>query len=118
MYNGHFTSADASIDHGDAGVLFPVDELDATVSQYRDAELVLADVDGEDVIVVSPTGVASGYFLTQHPLTAISVESLPTTIRAQLNNALDTSIGTFEVIQVGKWNRSRANHSLTEFSDA
>lgn len=68
MLNGHFQSAGASIEHGDANVLFPVEELDVTVFQRRDAELVLADADGENVIVIAPTSLASSYFLTQHPL--------------------------------------------------
>ncbi|SFH66977.1 hypothetical protein SAMN04488066_11642 [Halorubrum aquaticum] len=64
MLKGHFESAGASIEYGDAGFLFPVDELDATVIQYRDAQLALDDVDGSNVIVVAPTSLATSYFLT------------------------------------------------------
>jgi len=44
MPKGHFESAGASIEYGDAGCLFPVDELGETVRQYRDAQLALDDV--------------------------------------------------------------------------
>jgi len=118
MSAGHFTSAGASIEHGDASVLFPVEKLDATVLQRRNAELVLDDVDGEEVIVISPTSMASSYFLTQHALTAIPVDELAPAVRSQLANALDTPIETFDLIQIGKWNTDSPNHSLAEFTDA
>jgi len=118
MLKGHFESAGASIEYGDADCLFPVDELDATVRQYRDAQLALDDVDGSNVIVVSPTSLATSYFLTQHALTAILVDSLPTAVRSQIDAALDARIDTFELIQIGKWNSTSANHSLAEFTDA
>ena len=118
MLKGNFKSAGASIEYGAAGCLFPVDELDATVFQYRDAQLALDDVDGSDVIVVAPTSLATSYFLTQHALTAIRVDSLSTAVRTQIDAALDARIDTFELIQIGKWNSTSANHSLAEFTDA
>ena len=118
MLNGHFESAGASIEYGAAGCLFPVEELDATVLQYRDAQLALDDVDGSNVIVVAPTSLATSYFLTQHALTAIRVDSLPTAVRTQIAAALDTRLDTFELIQIGKWNSNSTNHSLAEFADA
>jgi hypothetical protein len=118
MLKGHFTSAGASIEYGDAGCLFPVDKLDATVHQYRDAQLALDDVDGSDVIVVAPTSLATSYHLTQHTLTAIPVDSLPTTEQAQINDVLDTPLDTFDLIQIGKWNSESTDHSLAEFADA
>ena len=118
MLKGHFESAGASIDYGGAGCLFPVDELDATVLQYRDAQLALDDVDGANVILVAPTSLATSYFLTQHALTAIRVDSLSTGIRTQIAAVLDARIDTFELIQIGKWNSTSANHSLAEFTDA
>jgi hypothetical protein len=118
MHKGHFTSAGASIDHGDASVLFPVEELDATVFQRRDAELALDDVDSEEVIVIAPTSLASSYFLTQHALTAIPVDELVPTVRSNLADALDTPIEMFELIQIGKWITDSPNHSLAEFTDA
>ncbi|UPV73922.1 hypothetical protein M0R89_15450 [Halorussus limi] len=118
MLKGHFKSAGPSIDYGDAVCLFPVDELDTTVLQYRDAQLALDDVDGSSVIVVAPTSLATSYFLTQHALTAIPVDSLPTGVQTQIDAALETPLDTFEFIQIGKWNSNSSNHSLTEFTDA
>ena len=118
MLKGHFESAGASIEYGDAGFLFPVDELDATVLQYRDAQLTLDDVDGSNVIVVAPTSLATSYFLTQHALTAIPVDNLPAAVHAQLADELDRSLDTFELIQIGKWNSDSTNRSLAEFAEA
>ena len=118
MLKGHFESAGASIGVGAADCLFPVAELDATVHQYRDAQLALDDADGASVIVVAPTNLASSYRLTQHPLTAIPVESLPPAIRARIAAAIDAPLETFELIQIGKWNSRSSNHSLAEFADA
>ncbi|MBX0325672.1 hypothetical protein EGH21_21890 [Halomicroarcula sp. F13] len=118
MLKGHFESAGASIEYGAAGCLFPVEELDATVLQYRDAQLALDDVDGSDVIVVAPTSLATSYFLTQYALTAIPIDSLSTAVRTQIDAALDVRLDTFELIQIGKWNSDSANHSLAEFADA
>ena len=118
MPKGHFKSAGASIEYGDAGCLFPVEELDATVFQYRDAQLALDDVDGSNVIVVAPTSLATSYFLTQHALTAIPVDNLPAPVQTQIADELDGSLDAFEFIQIGKWNRDSPNHSLTEFTTA
>jgi hypothetical protein len=117
MHKGHFTSAAATIDHGDASILFPVEELDATVLQRRDAELALADSDGEDVVVIAPTSMASSYFITQHALTAIPIDSLSPTVKTQLADSLDVPIEFFELIQVGKWTTDSSNHSLNEYAD-
>jgi hypothetical protein len=118
MLNGHFQSAGASIEHGDASVLFPVEELDTTVLQGRDAELALADADGENVIIIAPTNLASSYFLTQHSLTAIPVNELAPAVRSKLADALDTPIETFDLIQIGKWVTDSLDHSLAEYTDA
>lgn len=117
MLKGHFDSAGASIDYGDATALFPVDELDATVFQYRDAQLALDEVNGVDVVVVAPTSLATSYRLTQHALTVIPVESLSTAVRTQIAAALDARLDTFELIQIEKWNTDSTNHSLAEFVD-
>jgi len=118
MSNGHFRSSGASIAHREASELFPTTELDATIHQHRDAELALAAVDGTDVIVVAPTSMASGYFLTQHSLTAIPVETLSPPVQSHLGDALDAPIKSYKVIQIGKWTADNPNHSLTEFTDA
>lgn len=116
MSKGHFESAGGHIEYGSASVLFPVAEAEVNVFQYRDAELALAEVDSDDAIVITPTSVATSYALTQHPLTVISVDSLPSTVRAELNGGLDEPIETFELIQVGKWNTDSPNRSLMEFT--
>jgi len=118
MPQGHSRSADGSITYGEAEVLFPVEELDASVSQYRDAELALDGVTDDDVISVSPTSLATGYALGRHPLTAISVESLPAAVASQIEDSLETSINAFEFIQVGTLHADSPNHSLAEFGDA
>jgi len=118
MLKGHFESAGASIEYGDAGSLFPVEELDATTHQYRDAQLALADIDGDEVIIVAPTSLATSYFLTQHPLTAIPIDSLSHSVQSSLNDSLEESIDAFDLIQIGKWNTDSTNYSLTEFADA
>jgi hypothetical protein len=118
MSKGHFGSAGANIEYGAAGCLFPVDELDATVLQYRDAQLALDDVDSANVIVIAPTSLATSYFLTQHALTAIPVDSLPTAVQTQLADEFDAPLDMFELIQIGKWNSDSQNHSLTEFTTA
>ncbi|SEW00795.1 hypothetical protein [Halobacterium jilantaiense] len=118
MLKGHFGSAGASIEYGAAGCLFPIDELDATILQYRDAQFALDDIDGANVIVIAPTSLATSYFLTQHALTAIPIDSLPTTIQTQIADELDAPLDTFGLIQIGKWNSDSSNHSLTEFTTA
>lgn len=106
------------MEYGDADVLFPVEDLDATVLTHRDAQLALADADGADVIIVAPTSLATSYALGQHALTAIRVDSLPADDRTHLDGVLDAPIETFDLIQVGKWTRDSPNHSLSEFTTA
>lgn len=117
MPKGHFSSSGASIDLGDVGCLFPLAELDATVHQYRDAELALDDVDGSNVVVVVPTSLAASYSLTQGTLTAVRVDTLPATVRRQIDASIDARLDTFEFIQIGKWTTDSKNHSLAEFAD-
>lgn len=118
MLKGHFQSAAGRVEYGDADVLFPVEDLDATVRTHREAQLALADTDGGDVIIIAPTSLATSYALTQRTLTAIHVDSLPTGVRTRLEDVLDAPIETFDLIQVGKWNRGSPNHSLSEFTTA
>ncbi|WP_138007401.1 hypothetical protein [Halalkalirubrum salinum] len=118
MPKGHFTSAGASIEYGSAGCLFPIEELDATVLQYRDAQVALDDVDGSNVIIVAPTSLATSYFLGQHALTAIRVDNLTTAVRTQIDDELDEPLDTFDLIQIGKWNSDSQNYSLAEFTSA
>ena len=114
----HNWSNRPTVPHGEVTSLFPVDELDATVLQYRDAQLALDDVDGANVILVAPTSLATSYFLTHHALTAIPVDSLPAAVQTQIADELDGSLDTFEFIQIGKWNSDSPDHSLGEFKNA
>ena len=117
MSKGHFESAGGYIDYRDATALFPVEDLDAVVHQYRDAQLTLEEATGSDIIVISSNSLATSYVLTQHPLTTISVESLSTVVWNKLNDELDVPLDTFEFIQIGKWNGESPNRSLAEFAD-
>lgn len=113
MLKGHFESAGATLEYGDARELFPVDSLDATVYQSRDAEITLDSVAGADVIIVAPTSLATSYFLTQHVLTVIAVDSLSPAVQSELDDALDAPIQTFELIQIGRWIQIvQTDHSL------
>lgn len=118
MPKEHYESAREHIDHGDAAPLFPVDELDAPVLQHRDAQLALEDTESTHVIAVAPTSMASSYFLTQHPLTAIPVDTLPQSVITTLESELPTPIREFDLIQIGKWSTDSVNHSLAEFQTA
>ncbi len=118
MLKGHFQSAGASVEYGAADALFPVEELDAAVDQYRDAELALEGTTGAEVIVIAPTSMATSIALTQRPLTVVAVDSLPTAIKGELDDVLDAPIHSFELIQIGKWNTDSPNSSLAEFSEA
>ncbi|QLC35261.1 hypothetical protein EFA46_013415 (plasmid) [Halarchaeum sp. CBA1220] len=118
MSKGHFGRSGGSIDHGDAAMLFPVEELDGTVLLGRDAELALGDVESERVIVIAPTGFGSSHFLISRPLTAIPVADLPAEVRSALDDALDAPIDSFAVIQIGTWTTDSPNHSLAEYTDA
>jgi hypothetical protein len=118
MPKGHFYSAGVSIEHGDASVLFPIEDLDATVLERRDSELALANADCEEVIVIAPTSLASSYFLTQHVLSAIPVDDIGPRVRSKLADVLAPPIETFDFIQIGKWTSDSPDHSLAEYADA
>lgn len=115
MRVGHYYDAGGYVDHGDASTLFPVESLSGEVQQYRDAEIRLQSVASEKVIVVSPTGLASSYFLTQHPLTAIDIKSLPDMVRTSVENHTEFQISEFDVIQIGRRTSNIQNKSLSEF---
>jgi len=115
MSVGHFYDAGGYIDHGDISDLFPVKALSAEVHQYRNAELKLQEVKSEKVVAVSPTSLASSYFLTQHPLTAIEVESLPESVRDSITEDEDIDLSEFEILQIGRQRRESQNRSISEF---
>lgn len=115
MSAGHYYDAGGYVDHGDASTLFPVESLSGEVYQYRNAEIRLQSVESEKVVVVSPTGLASSYFLTQHPLTAIELESLPKTVRTSVGNNAELEISEFDLIQIGREPSNIQNRSLSEY---
>ena len=115
MSVGHFYDAGGYVDHGDVSDLFPVTALSAEVHQYRNAELKLQEVKSKKVVAVSPTSLASSYFLTQHPLTAIEVESLPESVRASITEDEDIDLPQFEILQIGRQRRESQNRSISEF---
>ena len=115
MSSEHFFSAGGYIEHGDASNLFPVESLSGEIFQYRDAEVRLQSVESEKVVAVSPTGLASSYFLTQHPLTAIEVRSLSDTEYSSIAEETDIDLSRFELIQIGRGPSNLQNRSLSEF---
>ncbi|WP_436903528.1 hypothetical protein [Halovenus halobia] len=115
MSIGHFYEAGGYVDHGDAKILLPVDELQATVHTHRDAEIALKNVPAKAVLAVRPTGMASSYALTQRPLAAIEINSLPEEPRAQLDHLIKDDLRQFELVQIGRQPHTSQNRSLAEF---
>lgn len=111
----HNTANRPTVPHGDALALLPVEDLGAPIVQDRDAQRVLDDVDEEDVLVVAPDGMASGYKLAQHPLTLVAVDGLGDERRAAFEAASGLSLDEFTHVQVGRTVRSGENRSLAEF---
>lgn len=111
------TTPRATVDHGAASRLFPIEDLDTTVYQYRDAELALAGAEPAH-IVVTPTGFASALFLARHTLTAVPIVDLSLVIQSDLDAALADPVETFELVQIGDRPSDSPNHSLTEFTDS
>lgn len=115
MSIGHFTDAGGYLDYGEAAILFPIEELQAEVLTHRDAELILEETSAESVLAVRPTGVATGYALTQRPLTAVEIASPNNGLRAELSEVVDTELAQFDIIQIGRATRPAQNRSLAEF---
>jgi hypothetical protein len=115
MSTGHFHNAGGYIDHDEVEPLFPVESLPGVVQQ-RDAQLRLQSVAPKAVLAVRPTGLASSYFLTQHPLTAIDIDALPSSTRRQIAQICPGGLDQFEVIQVGRGVSAPDNHSLREWT--
>lgn len=116
MSVGHFYDAGGYVNHGDSSTLFPVESLSGEVYQYRDAEIRLQSEESEKIIVVSPTGLASSYFLNQHPLSAIELKSLPDAVRTSVRNKANLDISQFELIQIGLEPSNIQNRSLSEYN--
>ena len=91
-----------TVPHGSATSLFPVDELPCSVVQNRDAQLQLEQLSAESVLTVTPDGMASGYFLAQHPLTLIPISGLPVDHRQDIDANIDDSLESFSHICLGR----------------
>ncbi len=115
MITGHFYEAGGYVDHGDAKILLPVEELQAAVHTHRDAGLALNATPPGAVLAVRPTGMASSYALTQRPLAAIEVDSLSKELWAQFNRLIDDDLEQYALIQVGRQPHASQNRSLSEF---
>jgi hypothetical protein len=115
MSMGHTSDAGGYLEYGEASVLLPVEDLNATVLTHRDAERALENASAETVLAVKPTGLASSYALTQRPLTAIVVASLGDELRERIEEAADADLANFEYIQVGRVTTPAQNRSLAEF---
>ncbi len=111
----HFHAAGGYIDHDEAEPLFPVEGLAGAV-QHGDAQLRLQSVAPEAALAVRPTGLASSYFLTQHPLTAIDIDALPSSTRRRIAQTCPGRVGQFEVIQIGRGVSALKSHSLREWT--
>lgn len=111
----HFFDAGEYLEYGEASVLLPVKDLNATVHTHRDAEQALKNASAETVLAVKPTGLANSYELTQRPLTAIVVASLGDELQERIQEAADADLADFEYIQVGRVTTPAQNRSLAEF---
>jgi hypothetical protein len=111
----HNWSNRPTVPHGEVTSLFPVDELPCSVLQNRDAQLQLEQLAPESVLTVTPDGMASGYFLAQHPLSLVPVGELPDDQREALEATLDDPLSAYNYVRLGGTVASGQNRSLAEF---
>lgn len=116
MSEEHYSTAATYVDYGDAAALLPVDQLAARVYRGRDAECALSAVDADAVVAVVPSGLASGYALTQRPLTVVDVDTLAPDAVARVADDAGVDLDSYEYVQVGRLTTPAQNHSLREFS--
>jgi len=117
MHCSHFYDAGEYMNHGDAGSLFPVSELQGRVHTHRDAELALGDASPESVVVVRPDGLASSYSLTQRALCAVEIASLAEETLDRLKSESGVDLAEYEFVQIGRPTRPSQSRSLGEFRD-
>lgn len=117
MSGPDYTSAQTTVDYGAASELFPVEELETSVFQYRDADCALDRADADEIVVVAPTGFASAMCPGQHTLTAIPIADLPAEIRSDIDRAVDDPIETLKFVQIGDRPSDSPDRSLAEFMD-
>ncbi|WP_058992323.1 hypothetical protein [Haloarcula sp. CBA1127] len=115
MRTGHNWAERSTVPHGEVTSLFPVDELACSVLQNRDAQLQLEQLESRSVLTVTPDGMASGYFLAQHPLTLVPVAELPDDQREAIEATLDDPLSTYRYVRLGRTVASGQNRSLAEF---
>lgn len=115
MSTENFCEGGETIQHDAAAPLFPLNQLEGTIYRYRDAELKRERANVSQIVTVGPTGFASSYFLAQHPLSLVELNTLSPTQRDELSAGTELDLDEFEFIQVGR-NRTRPqNHSLSEY---
>ncbi|MEA5386754.1 hypothetical protein VB779_06610 [Haloarculaceae archaeon H-GB11] len=105
----------STVPHGEVTSVFPVDELACSVLQNRDAQLQLEQLAPESVLTVTPDGMASGYFLAQHPLTLVPVKGLPDSQYQSIEAGLDDPLSAYSHVRLGGTVASGENRSLAEF---
>lgn len=104
-----------TVPHGEVTSLFPVEELPCSVLQNRDAQLQLEQLAPESVLTVTPDGMASGYFLAQHPLTIVPIERLPDSQQQAIETGLGDPLSAYSHVRLGGTVASGENRSLAEF---
>ena len=104
-----------TVPHGEVASLFPVEELPCSVFQNRAAQLQLEQLAPESVLTVTPDGMASGYFLAQHPLTLVPIEGLPDSQQQSIEAGLNEPLSAYSHVRLGGMVASGKNRSLAEF---
>jgi hypothetical protein len=87
----------------------------APVSQPRDTEITHPAVAPDEVVAVAPTGLASRYLLTHHPLSVIEINHLSPAIVPAVTEHTDIEIEAYCVSQIGRGSPPSETHSLTEY---
>jgi|APHM01.1.fsa_nt_gi hypothetical protein len=102
------------VDHNQVSALFPVGHLpEDALTRHRDAFLLLEELDSLNIVGISPTGLASSYFLRQRPLTVINVEKLSPVKREIVSEASGYTCKNIYIL-LGSGGNYR-DHSLSEF---
>ncbi|MHC3381880.1 hypothetical protein [Haloarcula sp. H-GB5] len=67
------------------------------------------------VLTVTLDGMASGYFLAQHPLTLVPVAELADSQKQVIEASLDDPLNMYRYVRLDETVASGENHSLAEF---
>lgn len=103
------------LSHNEARPLFPLNTVPGTIYRHRDAEIRREQTPDHQIIPVSPTGMASGYFLKQHHGALIDIRSLSPEFRATLSDRGQVTLSRYRYIRVGSPRSSVRDHSLSEY---